>query len=909
MAPESIDRNREFDRTNAILAGFVFLGTFIVYSLTVQRSFSFWDCGEFIACAVTMGIPHPPGTPLLIMISRIFSMVPFVEDVSHRINYLSVVSSSITALFSYLIAVRLIRTFFDQDWRSSLNRLITYAGGIAAGFFVAFSATNWANSVEAEAYGLALALSTGIFWITLLYHESRHEPGSEKLMILAMYLAVLGIGVHMTVFLVVPVCAIFFILNRHAEPKDYLMICAFAAIELLMVILFANGRGGPGLFKFVSVVLGILLFVMLYRKIRWGILIAIAATCSLMISFSLYFWILPSGIVAVIVLGLLGHRLGLNVHWKTALAILVVGFLGFSVHFEVPIRSALNPRIDENNASRDWRTFVNFLDRKQYGQVSMTDRMFKRRGTWSHQFGRHPHMGFWSYFEDQYGSGTGWKFAPFFLLGLLGAIVAIRKRLEIGLPFFTLILLGSAGLILYMNFADGIKFDYVTNDAYLEVRNRDYFFTPAFVFFGIAMGVGVAVLLKLLKGYLAESGVQRPAVYLASLLAFLPVIGLANNYHSCDRSNNYLPLVYAKNLLDNCEPDALLFTAGDNDTFPLWCLQEAYGYRTDVRVMCLSLMNTDWYIEQMKSRYDVPISLTEDQILWHPYEIPGSGMTVRPLKPFADKPRGRMTYLHPQWSGMATQDMIVDEIVIENKWRYPIYFSAPPYADSPLKLRDHAVHDGQLYRLERNPDSGLVDVANTYDLFMNKYSFDGMENADVFRDDNATGVFAGLGMSSLRVVDELIKRGDRQRAEAMLEHLTEVFAEFWQSYVSLSDLYLEDGDTTRAIETYRKLESTLVRYLELDPRNQNYVQDLGVARYKIGKLTHDQEMIETGIRHLKDGFEINKSAGLAFMKLFNILGLEDRMVELVEITRQHADYKRNRSNPQVQAVLGLTNPY
>ncbi len=904
MNPTGTDQKQTFEKQNRLLAGAVFAITFIVYALTVQRSFSFWDCGEFIACAVTMGIPHPPGTPLLIMLSRIFSMIPFVEDVSHRINYLSVISSSFTAMFSYLIAVRIAGTFSGVEKYSGVNRLIAYAGGFAAGLFVAFSATNWANSVEAEAYGLALALSTGIFWLTLRYHEHRGEPGSGRMMVLAMFLAVLGIGVHMTVFLVVPVCAIFFILKKEAEAKDYFMICAFAAIELMMVIVLSNDRGGPGVFKFISVVLGIALFMMLRDKIRWGILIAIAATSSLMISFSLYFWALPAGVAAILGLAFAGPKFGWKVQWKTALAILLVGFLGFSVHFMVPIRSTHNPRIDENNPSRDWRTFVNFLDRKQYGQVSMTDRMFKRRGSWSNQFGRHPHMGFWSYFEEQYSSSRGWGFLPFFALGLLGVIVAIRKRLEIGLPFFTLFLVGSVGLILYMNFADGTLYDAARHDAYLEVRNRDYFFTPAFVLFGIAMGLGVSALMNIIKQKTSGMSAQRPVLYLSGLLALLPGVTLASNYYDCDRSENFLPLVYARNILDTCEPNALLFTAGDNDTFPLWCLQEAYGYRTDVRVMCLSLLNTDWYVSQMKNRYDVPISLTDEQILWHPYEMPGVGMTNRPKQPFADRPRGRMTYLHPQFSGVQTQDLMVDEIVIENKWKDPIYFSAPPYAQSPLKLRDHALNDGQLYRLESQPVSS-VDLENSYDLFMNVYSFEGMGDANTFRDDNATGVFAGLGMSTLRTIDELLRSGDRERAVALMERLMTDFPEFWQAYVSMADLYQQEGDTVAALNTYQRLHDVMAEYVVVSPRNQNYVQDLGLAKWEIGRFTDDQAMVEEGIRLLREGFDINRNSGLAYRKLYTTLGTEGRHSELLEVTRQFATYRRNLSDPLVQAVLGI----
>jgi len=108
LTQKSVPDRRTFDRTNAWLAIGVLLVSFVFYALTVMHSFSFWDCGEFVACAYTLGIPHPPGTPLFVLIGRIFSMIPFVEDISYRINYLSVISSAFTAMFSYLLIVRVV---------------------------------------------------------------------------------------------------------------------------------------------------------------------------------------------------------------------------------------------------------------------------------------------------------------------------------------------------------------------------------------------------------------------------------------------------------------------------------------------------------------------------------------------------------------------------------------------------------------------------------------------------------------------------------------------------------------------------------------------------------------------------------------------------------------------------------
>jgi len=901
----------KFDRTNAILAALVFLGSFIVYALTVQPTFSFWDCGEFIACAYIQGIPHPPGSPLYVLLGRIIALIPFVEDISHRINYLSVISSALTAMFSYLLAVKIIRYFFPGEEENPVNRLIAYIGGLSGGFFVAFSATNWGNSVEAEVYGLALALSVAIVWLTLKYFESRGTARASAYMVLAMYLAVLGIGIHMTVYLVVPACAIFFILKKEAGWKDYLIICAFAAIELLMVIIFANGRGGSDAFKLISVVLAVVMVLMLYRRINWGILVAIVTTSSMMMSFSSFLTkALPVGILILIALALLSKKYNWNIQWKTAAAIILVGVLGFSINIWVPIRSAHNPRIDENNPSRNIHTFMRFLDRKQYGQTSMIDRMFQRRGAWSNQFGRHPHMGYWSYFEEQYSRG-GWSFAPFLILGLLGMIVAIFKRKEIGLSYFTLFLICSVGLVLYMNFADGTKYSFETGDAYLEVRNRDYFFTPAFVFFGIAMGLGIAAVMNGLRSLVKDASTKKLVVYASSVLVLLPAVSLGNNYHMNDRSNNFLPYIYAKNLLDSVEPNSILFTAGDNDTFPVWCLQEVYNYRKDVRIVNLSLLNTDWYVAQMKNRYDVPISLSDEQILWNPVEITdrnGTRESYRPDKPFFDAPRQQMAYLQarPVDGGVIrVQDMMVDEIVVQNKWKSPIYFNSAPYGESPLNLRDHAVHTAQVYKLVRETGQRMVDHETGYNLYMNVYSFDGLQNSEIYRDENATGVFIGTGLNSLEVYSRLLDLGDTTRAVALMERLVEVYPEYWQSHLALSGLATARGDTAEAVRIMKVLEDTLTSFVASNQQNLFYLQDLGLAKTEIARLTNDTPLYNEGVDIIWEAFNRDPNSSYAYRKLYTVLGQADRINDLRKMARQHAEYRINLQDPSLQRVLNL----
>lgn len=911
MVPQtSIADPNKFDRTNAFIAGAVWLVSFLTYALTVQPTFSFWDCGEFIATSYILGIPHPPGTPLFILIGRVFSIIPFVEDISHRINYISVITSAFTAMFSYLLTVRLVQYFFREKRHELLNRVIAYVGGIAGGLFVAFGRTNWGNSVEAEVYGAALALSVMIIWLALKYHESRGKAQAARLLILIFYLAMLGIGLHMTVFLVVPVAAIFFILNRDAVPRDYAYLSGFMILELLLIILFANGRGGPVAFYLATALLGTGLVIKLYKKINWAILIAIVAVSTVMMSFSLFMEALPFFIALMIVLGVMAQKRGWRLQWRTGLALIVVAVLGISVHAFIPIRSAHNPRIDENNPSRNWTTFVNFLDRKQYGQESMVERMFERRGTWENQFGHHPHMGFFSYFEEQY-SPKDWGFLPFLGLGLLGLIVAIWKRQEIGLPFLALLVVTSAGLILYMNFADGTQYT-PQNGAYLEVRDRDYFFTPAFVFFGIAIGMGVSGLMFLVRNLVAERnpGMVKTAVYAMSVLALLPAVAFAHNYHACDRSENYLPYNYAANLLDSVEPNAILFTSGDNDTFPLWAIQEVYNYRKDVRVVNLSLLNTDWYVHQMKTTYDVPISLEDDQIFWDDQQEVQKGVFLpRPKKPFRDLPRNRNTYLWPytphEGRMVKVQDMMVDEIVIQNRWKDPIYFSSSPYAESPLGLQSRATAVGTVYRLDRNPPERLIDADKGYDLYMNTYRFEGYEDSEVYRDENATGVFVGYGINAVRLWDEFQRRGSMDSAFTVANKVLTDYPEYSQMALIAANELRQQGDTVAADSILWRAHDTLKAFHESNPENLFYLTDLGVIKVTLASALGRQELADEGLALMWEAFEANPESGHGFRKLFYALSDQRRYSDIQKAANMHAEYPRNLEDPFLKQLMGM----
>ena len=188
-----------------------------------------------------------------------------------------------------------------------------------------------------------------------------------------------------------------------------------------------------------------------------------------------------------------------------------------------------------------------------------------------------------------------------FLLGLFGMIFHSIKRKQ---DFWAIFLLF---------FFTGIAIVIQLNQTPYQPRERDYAYVGSFFAFAIWTGIGALGILQLLKIQLKET---TPSVLLSLILLGIPSLMAYENWDDHDRSNRYTARDFAKNYLSSCKPNAILFTMGDNDTFPLWYVQEVEGYRTDVRVVNLSLLNTDWYIDQMKKdAYDgkaVPFSLERD---------------------------------------------------------------------------------------------------------------------------------------------------------------------------------------------------------------------------------------------------------------------------------------------------------
>lgn len=230
----------------------------------------------------------------------------------------------------------------------------------------------------------------------------------------------------------------------------------------------------------------------------------------------------------------------------------------------------------------NWLSGVKFIDEAHLGsQDELSDDMLNNKGR------------------------NTYFFLPL-LLGVLGAVFHAKKDLKSFIVTLTLFLFTGLAIIVYLN------------QSMFQVRERDYAYVGSFLVFAMWIGIGVYALYDGIREY-SKSPVIKAATLLVCFLA-VPLLMGFQNWDDHDRSGKYTALSSAKKYLDSCLPNALIFTIGDNDTFPLWYAQEVEGYRTDVRVVCTSLLSTDWYMDDMKKKaYEsdpVPSLLTHDKYVY-----------------------------------------------------------------------------------------------------------------------------------------------------------------------------------------------------------------------------------------------------------------------------------------------------
>ena len=448
----------------------------------------------------------------------------------------------------------------------------------------------------------------------------------------------------------------------------------------------------------------------------------------------------------------------------------------------------------------NWITGINFIDAQRLGDQKSLPEQFK----------------------DNKARNTYYMLP--FILGIIGIVFMYNKGIEGRKDLWTitlLFLMTGLAIVVYLN------------QAPLQPRERDYAYAGSFYAFTIWIGIGVLAIYEGLKKYLPDTISASVAGGLSLLL--VPVIMGAENWDDHDRSNRYTCRDFGANYLNACAPNAIIFTNGDNDTFPLWYNQEVEGVRTDIRVCNLSYFQTDWYIDQMKSKAyssePLPISFSHDQYvqgkrdvvyLMEDPRLKGSVELKKALDFVKDEnPRTKLeqadyaAYIPSKKLYMVVDkeavirnkvvepqdyDKIVDTLKIDlsskhyitkdelmvldmianNDWKRPIYFAITIGRDKYLNLQDYFQLEGLAYRLvplktaSDGINMGKVDSKLMYKNVMETFKWGNMNDPNVYIDENNGRMMMNIRNTFNRLAETLAEEGQDDKATQVLDRCVEL---------------------------------------------------------------------------------------------------------------------------------------
>ena len=406
-------------------------------------------------------------------------------------------------------------------------------------------------------------------------------------------------------------------------------------------------------------------------------------------------------------------------------------------------------------------------------------------------------------------------FLPF-ILAIIGMVYHAQKEWK---SFYVLLL-----LFLFT----GLVLKIYLNERPFEPRERDYALVGSFYIFAMWIGVGIYAIYQYILKYISPK-IALPAVLATTLLAS-PVLLATENWDDHDRSGKYTAVAMAKAYLDSCEPNAILFTIGDNDTFPMWYLQEIEGYRTDVRIVNTSLLATDWYIDEMKVKSNksdaLPISFTHDQYVGdkrnyclfneRTTDTLDLGLTLDFLKDDRSKKEmknGQFVHFYPSehlkvkidkqniiknkvvdkkyYNAIVPQidlklkggaiyknRILMLDIFNENNWKRPIYFSPGSFgADDYIWMKEYLQLDGMVYKLvpirtklkEGNSyDMGYIDTEKTYKI-INQWTWGNAGSDKIYHDPETRKNALSYRNNLSRLMEALIEEKKFDKAAKVIE--------------------------------------------------------------------------------------------------------------------------------------------
>ena len=767
-----------------------FLGT-AVYLLTLEPTVSYWDCGEFIATSYKLQVGHPPGAPLYQLLAHCFMLLAGgTARLAWWSNALSAVSGGLAAMFLFWTIARLIKQFGGTH-----TLLPAFVG--AACYMLCDTA--WFSAVESEVYSLAMLFCSAIVWSAIRWAQS----DNPRWILLTLLLLSLSTGVHLLCLLTLPAVVLVAVLHKPAKrvrPVTPVMTLSalFLAIGLSpWLIIPIRAAANP--------------------PVNMGNPSTAAAFKSYVCRDQyehaplLYGRCYNSPIVA--------YEKGRPVYAKE-MDMLFPRMWKRHAHAEqyysdwcgrhgkmvnVGGREYYKPSFGDNLAIFGgyqvgymymrylmWNFAGRYNDRQGFGNLQKgqfitglphVDRLYV--GTSAPMPESMPRRGHNRYF-----------LLPL-LLGIVG-IVAHAKRHKRGFwVLFTLFISSSLLLSVYLN------------HPMYEPRERDYAYILSFYAFAVWIGMGAfAVMNRRFR-----KGEERPLLrkagnpLKASLLLFVPLLMGFQNWDDHDRSGRFTARDTAANILNSCDKGGMLFTLGDNDTFPLWYMQQVEGFRTDVHLINLSLLGSDDYARSVFSRLD-----------------DGSEEFGAVVDALHTGPYGRMMAL-----------------LAWNDGRLPVHFTHYAHDDARVGFGNRLLLAGFAYRLADSVSADSVDLGRSYLLMAKTLKWAPLQDVNI--DETSQSFLRQYWDDAILAARNLASHGSPQRGREVLDRTREqipprlmcdptLTLDAAGAYAACDDLQQAES---LALQAKREAHEQMEYYNTMSPRMKAYIP---YTLEPLAKITH-----------------------------------------------------------------------
>jgi hypothetical protein len=950
-----------FQKINNIAGWSVFFVALITYWLTMEETASYWDCGEFIAVSYKLEVPHPPGAPLFLLIGRMFSFLAFgdVTKVAYWINFSSVLASAFCVLFLFWSIVLFGRKLLKADKPEELTAekmWVLIGAGVVGSLCYTFSESAWFSAVEAEVYAMSSFFTAFVVWGILKWEVIDDESKANRWLLLIFYMMGLSIGVHLLNLVTIPALSLIYYFKKY-KPTTWGVI-ATMAISLAIIwlindviipglptyssffeIFFVNSLGlpfGSGVIFFALLVLGALVYGIFYSQTNQRVVLNtfLTAVAFILIGYASYALVVirsgdnppidendPSDVMSFVSY-LKREQYGSRpllygpyftsqpIDMKEGAPIYKKGKDKYEVKdhkFEYvypPNEQTFLPRVwsSEHAASYrenlglaegqkpTWGQNIAFMLQHQVGWMYVRYFFFNFAGRES-DIQNADWLAPSGWFEDlpellAKNRGRNNFFMVPFLIGLVGMFYQSSNNIRSFVVVLLLFILTGVALVIYLNSPP------------TEPRERDYIYAGSYYAYCLWIGFGIIAIAQALVRFtknLKTAGIVATFIGLSA-----PALMAAQGWDDHDRSNRYFSVDSAVNYLQSCAQDAILFTGGDNDTFPLWYAQEVEGVRTDMRVVVLSYYNTDWYIEQtMRQAYTskpFPYTLTADNYVQNglndylPYadagiksmdlnkflELvktnnkgllhPNYGGTrnmlptreiilkvdVEKVKSLGIIPDGMDSLIVPEMrlrvrsNGLEKKDLAMLDVLATANWERPLYVNNTSLAQFNVDLSRYVVQEGNAYRIlpVYNPrpfnQLELVNTKVSYENMLKKFQFRNVDNPKVYYNQDYRNFILNHRSSFNSLAQFLILQGDTAKAREVLLYsmakMPDVSVPYDYTNAQTVEMLFEVGEKEKALEISNIMARRSDELASYYIRKRDFGRELQVNVVILGEL-------------------------------------------------------------------------